>query len=224
MSALKPSTKVLILFGILIIPSVAYLLVSSGKNNFSHLEYYGPKEPVAGHPGDTTYHSIAPFELISQDGIPVTADNLEGKIYVANFFFATCQTVCPKMSMQMKRVQEATKDDDHVALVSHTINPDHDSVAVLSAYAKEYGAISGKWYLLTGDKKQIYDLARSSYFIAAMPVDTAKRGGPDDFIHSEQLILVDKKKHIRGYYDGTDYADVDRLVDEIKVLEWEEKH
>ena len=123
----------------------------------------------------------------------------------------------------MKRIQEATKDNDLIALVSHTVNPEKDTVSVLRDYAKEYGAISGKWYLLTGDKKQIYDLARNSYFVAAVPVNPEKSGGPDDFIHSEQLILVDKHKHIRGFYDGTDYEDVNRLLDEIKVLEWEGK-
>ncbi len=125
------------------------------------------------------------------------------------------------MSMQMKRIQEAYKDDSEITLVSYTINPEKDTVQVLADYAKEYGAIPGKWFLLTGDKKQIYDLARQSYFVAAVPVDPKISGGPDDFIHSEQLILVDKEKHIRGFYDGTDYEDVNLLIDEIKVLKWE---
>ena len=217
MSPIKPFYKALILLGILLIPSLAYLIVSSGKNNYQRLEIYGPKEPVTDSPGDTLYHAIAPFQLISQDSAVFTDKNLEDKIYVADFFFATCQTICPKMSMQMKRVQEAYKDDPEIILISHTVNPEKDTVNALASYAVEYGALKGKWFFLTGDKKEIYDLARHSYFLAAMPGD----GGPDDFIHSEKIVLVDKDKHIRGYYNGTDYEDVNLLIDEIKVLKWE---
>jgi len=213
----KPSARVLIILGILIIPSVVYLLVSQGKNNYQHLEIFGPKEPVEGKPGDTIYHSLPSFSLVTQDGSAFTEKNLDGKIFVANFFFATCQTICPKMTMQMKRVQEAYAADPEIMLVSHTVNPEKDTAAVLSAYAKEYGAVENKWYFLTGDKKQLYDLARNGYFVTAMPGD----GGPDDFIHSEKLILVDKEKRIRGYYDGTDYESVNLLLDEIKVLKLE---
>ncbi|MDQ3050050.1 MAG: SCO family protein [Bacteroidota bacterium] len=219
MSAVKPSSRALILLGILLIPSLAYLIVSSGKNNYQRLEIFGPKEPSATKVGDTTYHTIASFELIAHDSSVFTDKNLEGKIYIADFFFATCQTICPKMSMQMKRVQEAYKEDPDVILISHTVDPDRDNVNSLSSYATEYGAIKGKWFFLTGEKKEIYDLARHSYFLAAMPGD----GGPDDFIHSEKLVLVDKNKRIRGFYNGTDYEDVNLLIDEIKVLKWEEQ-
>lgn len=217
MSLPKPSYKTIILLAILIIPSIAYLVVSRGENNYQKLEIFGPKEPVTGKPGDTTFHSIAPFNLLSQDGVAFTEKNLDGKIYVADFFFATCKTICPKMSMQMKRVQEAYKDDPEILLVSHTVNPERDSVKALAAYAAEYGALAGKWFFLTGDKKELYDLARHSYFLAAMPGD----GGPDDFIHSEKVVLVDKDKRIRGYYDGTDYESINLLIDEIKVLKFE---
>jgi len=217
MSPAKFSSKILILLGILIIPSVGYLLVSSGKNNFQKLDVFGPKEPVADHPGDTIYHTIAPFSLIAQDNSPFSDKNLEGKIYVTDFFYATCQTICPKMSMQLKRVQEAYKDDPEILLVSHTVNPEKDTVKALAAYAKEYGAISGKWFFLTGPKEELYNLARNSYFLATFPGN----GGPDDFIHSEKIVLVDKDKRIRGYYDGTDYESVNNLIDEIKVLKWE---
>ena len=220
MSPLKLSYKALILLGILLIPSLAYLIVSSGENKYRQLDFFGPKEPVVGKPGDTIYHTIAPFELIDQNNSTFSDKNLESKIFVANFFFATCKTICPKMSMQMKRVQEAYKDDPEIMLLSHTVDPDRDTVSALTSYAKEYGAINGKWFFLTGDKKVIYDLARNSYFLAAMPGD----GGPDDFIHSEKIVLIDKDKRIRGYYDGTDYEDVNNLVDEIKVLKWEYSH
>lgn len=119
----------------------------------------------------------------------------------------------------MMRVQFAYKDDPEVMIFSHTVNPEEDSPSVLKAYAAKHNAIEGKWYFLTGDKKALYDMARNSYYITAMPGD----GGPDDFIHSEQFVLVDKHKRIRGFYDGTDYNEVSRLIDEIKVLKKEEE-
>jgi protein SCO1/2 len=123
------------------------------------------------------------------------------------------------MSMQMKRVQESLLSDSSVVLVSMTVNPEKDTVEALAAYAKEYGTVKGKWHLLTGKKTIIYDLARNDFFLAAMPGN----GGPDDFIHSERLVLTDPDRRIRGYYDGTDFEDVNRLLDEIKVLQWEYK-
>lgn len=213
----KYVSRILIILSILVIPSIGYLIVSSGDNKYSHLEIFGPRDPSPTNPKDTIYHTVAPFQLDAHDGTKFSSEQLDGKIFVADFFFATCQTICPKMSMQMKRVQEAYKDDPEIMLLSYTVNPERDSVAALAAYASEYGAIQGKWYLLTGDKSQIYDLARKSYFITAMEGD----GGPDDFIHSEKIVLVDKDKRIRGYYDGTDYESVNLLIDEILVLKWE---
>lgn len=217
MSKTGGGRKILIILAILLVPSIAYLIISRGSNNYQKLQIFGPREPDPVSPGDTIYHTISPFILPAHDGTVFSSEQLKGKIFIAEFFFATCQTICPKMSMQMKRVQEAFKNDPNVMLVSYTVNPDQDSVSVLEAYAREYGAIGGKWYFLTGDKKQIYDLARHSYFLTAMPGN----GGPDDFIHSEKLTLIDPDKRIRGYYDGTDYEDVNVLMDEIKVLQWE---
>lgn len=209
--------RILVIVAILLVPSIAYLIISRGENQYMKLQVFGPREPDPANPSDTIYHTIASFELPAHNGTLFTNKELEGKIYVADFFFATCPTICPKMAMQMKRVQEAFKDDSSIMLVSHSVNPEQDTVEALAAYAIDYGAIPGKWFFLTGDKKQIYDLARHSYFVTAMPGD----GGPDDFIHSEQLILVDPDKRIRGYYDGTDYEEVNLLIDEIKVLQWE---
>jgi protein SCO1 len=219
MSPTKRNYGILIILTILLVPSIAYLIVSSGKNQYSKLEIFGPKEAGA-EPGDTAFHTIASFELDGHNGSTFISKSLDGKIYVADFFFATCQTICPKMSMQMKRVQEAYKDDPEILLVSFTVNPEKDSVAALDAYATQYGAIPGKWTFLTGNKEIIYDLARKSYFITAMQGD----GKPDDFIHSEKIVLVDKDKRIRGFYDGTDYEDINLLIDEIKVLKWEYNH
>jgi len=217
MSRNKTTSRILIILAILVIPSIGYLIVSSGKNDYVRLAIYGPREPSHENPKDTIYHTISPFELDGHNGNRFSSGQLDDKIYVADFFFATCQTICPKMSMQLKRVQEAYRDDPEIALISFTVNPERDTVAALAAYADEYGAMAGKWTFLTGDKELIYELARKSYFITAMEGD----GGPDDFIHSEKLVLVDKDRRIRGYYDGTDYEDVNLLIDEIKVLKWE---
>ena len=121
------------------------------------------------------------------------------------------------MSNQLMRVQHEFKDDNNIMILSHTVDPEHDTPAVLAEYAKKHNAIQGKWYFVTGDKKKLYDLARNSYFITAMDGD----GGPDDFIHSEQFVLIDKDKRIRGFYDGTDYNEITRLIDEVKVLRLE---
>ncbi len=217
MNKSKTFSKALILIGILLIPSIAYLIVSSGKNNYTHLEIFGPREPSSSGSTDTIYHTVSPYNLTAHTGNEFSSEQLKGKIYVADFFFATCQTICPKMNMQMKRVQEAYKDDSEISLVSFTVNPEKDTVEALAAYAAEYGAITEKWVFLTGDKKQIYDLARNSFFITAMAGD----GGPDDFVHSEKIVLIDKENRIRGYYDGTDYESINLLIDEIKVLKWE---
>lgn len=217
----KPGSvgKVIIVLAVLMLPSIAYLLLQSGENQYQKLRIYGPREAPEDSNADTVFHSVQSFNLIAHTGKPFSSSQLDGKIYVADFFFVTCQTICPKMTMQMKRVQEAFKNDTSVLLVSHTVNPANDTVEVLMGYASEYGADGEKWFFLTGDKKIIYDLARHSYFITALPGD----GGSHDFIHSEKLILVDPDKRIRGYYDGTDIEDVNRLIEEIKVLQWEYK-
>lgn len=214
--------KGLILFAILALPSIAYLLLRTGTNKYKSLEIYGPKEPVSKTVNgkivvDTIYHSVGGFSLLSSDSVVVTEKVTEGKIFVVDFFFTTCKTICPKMADQLVRVQNQYEKDSNVVILSHTVDPTYDSNSVLKQYAESHKAIPGKWYFLTGDKKTIYDLARNNYFISATEGD----GGVGDFIHSEQLVLVDSKKHIRGFYDGTDYRDVQRLMDEIRVLELE---
>ena len=203
---------------------MAYLLIRTGKNNYTRLEIFGPKEPISKTIDgksviDTAYHLVGDFSFIDQDSNEVNQSIVKNKIYVADYFFTTCKTICPQMSNQLMRVQFAYKDDPEVMILSHTVDPEGDSPSVLRAYAKEHNAIKGKWYFLTGDKKALYDMARNSYFVTAMPGD----GGADDFIHSEQMVLVDKEKRIRGFYDGTDYGEMTRLIDEINVLKKEEK-
>ena len=160
------------------------------------------------------YHKIADFKLINQNGEEITQQNYQDKIYVADFFFTTCQTICPIMTGHMKEIQERLRDDNDVLLLSHSVTPKIDSVARLKKYAIEKGVNDAKWNLVTGDKKQIYDLARKSYLAAKSDGD----GGPYDMVHTENFILVDKKKHIRGFYDGTNPEEIDRLIEDIAIL------
>lgn len=160
------------------------------------------------------YHKIADFSLVNQNGDTITQDNYKGKIYVADFFFTTCPTICPIMTKNMAEVQEVIKDDPNVMLLSHSVTPDIDSVAQLKRYAREKGVIDSKWNLVTGNKKQIYELARKSYLAVKNDGD----GGPFDMIHTENFILVDKEKRIRGFYDGTDREEIDKLLKDLEIL------
>ncbi|MDH7447417.1 SCO family protein [Aquimarina sp. 2201CG14-23] len=163
------------------------------------------------------YHKIADFSLMNQNGEEVTQNNYENKIYVADFFFTTCQTICPIMTGNMKTIQEKLKNDQEVLLLSHTVIPETDSVPKLKKYAIEKGVDDTKWNLVTGNKKHIYDLARKSYLVAKSDGD----GGPYDMIHTENFVLVDTKKRIRGFYDGTKEEEIDRLLEDIEVLKEE---
>jgi protein SCO1/2 len=160
------------------------------------------------------YHTIADFSLINQNGELITQKDYEDKIYVADFFFTTCQTICPIMTKNMHEVQKSIITDDEVMLLSHTVTPDIDTVAQLKRYAEEKMVNSEKWNLVTGDKKQIYNLARKSYLAVKEDGD----GGPLDMIHTENFMLIDKERQIRGFYDGTDMNEIERLLDDIKVL------
>ncbi|WP_282016882.1 SCO family protein [Salegentibacter mishustinae] len=163
------------------------------------------------------YHTVKDFELINQNGDTITQDYYKDKIYVADFFFTTCLTICPVMTDHMLKIQEKIKDDPEVLLLSHTVFPKTDSVPVLKAYAEEKGVLDKKWNLVTGDKKHIYELARKSYLASKSNGD----GGPYDMIHTENFVLVDKEKRIRGFYDGTDAEAIENLMHDIKVLKQE---
>ncbi|MBZ9730403.1 SCO family protein [Salegentibacter sp. JZCK2] len=163
------------------------------------------------------YHTVKDFELINQNGDTITQDYYENKIYIADFFFTTCLTICPVMTDHMLEIQEQVKDDPEVLLLSHTVFPKTDSVPVLKAYAEEKGVIDEKWNLVTGNKKHIYELARKSYLASKSNGD----GGPYDMIHTENFVLVDKEKRIRGFYDGTDAEAIEDLMHDLKVLKAE---
>ncbi|GGW56516.1 protein SCO1/2 [Winogradskyella epiphytica] len=160
------------------------------------------------------YHRIADFSLTNQNGETITQDNYKDKIYVADFFFTTCQTICPIMTDHMAQIQEEIVNDDDIMLLSHSVTPKIDDVAQLKKYAQEKGVIDEKWNLVTGDKKQIYELARKSY----LAVKTDGNGDEYDMIHTENFMLVDKKRQIRGFYDGTKPEDIERLLEDIEVL------
>lgn len=164
------------------------------------------------------YHTIADFKLTNQNGKTITQDDYKDKIYVANFFFTTCQTICPIMTDQMSQLQEKLKDNDEVLLLSHTVMPEIDTVAQLKRYALEKGVDDSKWNLVTGSKIEIYDLARKSYLAAK-----ENPGDPYGLIHTENTLLIDKKRRHRGYYDGTLPEDIDRLLSDIKKLQKEEQ-
>ena len=164
------------------------------------------------------YHTIADFSLINQNGKTVTQDTYNNKIYIADFFFTTCQTICPIMTDHMVILQNKLKLYPDVMLLSHTVTPEIDSVAQLKKYALNKGVLDSKWNLVTGDKKEIYQLARKSY----LAVKSNGDGGEYDMIHTENFILVDQKKRIRGYYDGTLEEDIESLLNDIDILKKEQ--
>ncbi|KDN56549.1 SCO family protein [Flavobacterium seoulense] len=160
------------------------------------------------------YHTIADFSFTNQNGKTITQKDYEGKIYVADFFFTTCGTICPKMTTNLVDVQKAIINNPKVMLLSHTVFPEVDSVATLKAYAIKHGVDDSKWNLVTGDKKEIYAMARKSYL-------AVKMGKPSelyDMVHTENFVLVDSKRRVRGFYDGTKKEDIQKLIEDINFL------
>ncbi len=164
--------------------------------------------------GDSVYHTIPDFSFVDQDSNEVTNKTYEGKIYVADFFFTTCPTICPIMKTQMLRIYDKFKDNPEVGILSHTIDPRHDSVAVLKAYAKRLGVSGNFWHFVTGNRDKIYELGQKEYYVTAGEDSTAAGG----IIHSGAFILVDKKRRVRGMYDGTQEKEVSRLMKDMNVL------
>ena len=160
------------------------------------------------------YHTIADFSFVNQNGKTITQKDYEGKVYVADFFFTTCGSICPKMTTNLAEVQKAIINNPKVMLLSHTVFPETDSVPVLKAYAIKNGVVDSKWNLVTGDKKAIYTMARKSYL-------AVKLGKPEqlyDMVHTENFVLVDTKRRVRGFYDGTKKEDMKRLIEDINFL------
>jgi len=185
------------------------------------LRIYQPND-VAPELVDTTlqhvkkYHQIADFSLVNQLGDTITQKTFEGRIFVADFFFTTCATICPIMTEHMGQIQRKIKNDPDILLLSHTVTPEIDTVAQLKRYADKKGVIAGKWHLVTGDKKEIYDLARKSYLVAK-----DQPYSPYDLVHTENFVLIDPQRRIRGFYDGTDPAAIESLLEDIAILKKE---
>jgi protein SCO1/2 len=191
----------------------------SHKDNQGKLPILGRKEIVPNMDSevltyDTTYHHIAEFSFVNQDSMIITNDAFQNKIYVADFFFTTCPTICPIMKAQMLRVYEAFKENDHVFILSHTIDPNYDTVALLHEFADRLGVNSNKWHFVTGKQEEIFDIGQTSYMVSALE-DQNEPGG---YIHSGAFILVDKERRIRGMYDGTKEDQVNRLIKDIPRL------
>ena len=159
-------------------------------------------------------HTVSDFELINQNGKIITQDDYKDKIYVADFFFSSCPTICPIMTNNMVKIQEEFLNDKNIMLLSLSVTPNIDSIPRLREYADKNGVIDSKWNVTTGNKKHIYELARKSYFAATDEGD----GGLQDFIHTSNFILIDKKKRIRGIYNGVDNKEILRLINDIKIL------
>lgn len=163
-------------------------------------------------------HRIGDFSLLNQKGETITLDDVKGKVFVAEYFFTTCQSICPKMTAQMTRVQKKFKGNNDFKMLSFTVYPEHDTVEVMKEYAEKHKAIEGQWHFLTGNKEELYHLARNSFFVLK-PAEAANLGDAgSDFIHTNNFVLVDQELRIRGYYDGTNISEVNVLMEDIQIL------
>ena len=198
---------------------VFFLLLSCVESSNIDLPIIGPSdfkdELVDNKVNKEQSHFVSDFELINQNGDTITNKDYENKIYVVDFFFTRCGSICPIMTNNMKKIQDKFLENDNLMLLSISVTPNIDNVATLKKYAKSKGVINSKWNIATGNKKHIYELARKSYFAVLKKGD----GGLQDFIHTPNFILIDKKKQIRGIYDGTDDIEIKRVINDIKTLQ-----
>jgi protein SCO1/2 len=192
---------------------MTWFFVSLNENKpIRYLPYFGPKHTVKAN--DTLFHDVPAFKFTDQYNHIVDTLTVREKIYVAEFFFATCQSICPVMNRNLKKIYERFRSRPDFLIISHTVDPENDSVAALKEYARSFGVNDQKWLFVTGEKSQLYNMARKGYLLNADEGD----GGTEDFIHTPFFALVDKERHIRGFYDGTDTAEVNRLEQEILLL------
>lgn len=206
------NTYLYLITALLLVLAGAWFITSKNPIQKPKLPYYGfdsfDSTFVNGNLKiDTIFHKIPNFAFVSQTADTISTKNIENKIVVADFFFVNCPGICVKMASQMKRVYEAYKNNKEVVILSHTVNPEADSVSVLMKYAHKQGVTDhSKWYFLTGSKQKLYEMARKGYYVSATQGD----GGEDDFVHTEKFVLIDKNKNIRGYYDGTNEYEVNK--------------
>lgn len=202
--------QVVFVIALVAIPFILYSILEKSKFG-SRLSIQGPVTTVNG---EKQYHTIADFAFVDQLGDTITEEEVEGKIYIANYFFVACPTICPTMSGNLQKIHQQYQDEDRLVILSHSVDPVRDSVPVLYEYAQRYEADASQWHFLTGNKKDIYLMARNSYLVTALDGD----GGPTDFIHSELFVLVDQHRHIRGTYYGTDDDDIEDLKEDLDYL------
>lgn len=213
--------KALVLLLIFVIGvSITYLMVNKKKHK---LKVYNPIDVKAEMvdsliQGKGYGHRIGNFSFLNQDGQTIRLADVKGSVFVVEYFFTTCGTICPAMNKQMQRVQNAYMNNNQVKILSFTVDPDIDTVAQMKNYAEGHGAKTGKWHFLTGDKDKLYDLARKSFFVLK-PAEAENQGDANsDFIHTNNFVLVDKELRIRGYYDGTSAKEVNHLIEDIQFL------
>ena len=204
----------------LFVLALIILSLSSCKQDKITMPYYNSAEFTPEWISDDdlrarAIHRIDTFTFRDQSNNLISNKDFDGKIYISNFFFTTCPGICPQMTANMAILQDTYKDDDRIKLISHTVTPWIDTVEQLRRYAKEYDVIPDKWHLVTGSKEAIYDLARNSYFAEK---EIGVQLSSDDFLHTENFLLVDSKRHIRGIYNGTISSEIDRLTDDISIL------
>lgn len=216
--ASKRRKAALLLLLLVILPSGLFLF-RSGKHKFRTLPYYGQRE-VNG-PGDTTYFTVPPFAFTDQDGNLVTDRTVTDRVMVVDFFFTRCKSICPRMSAEMQQLQFKLDEPafKEVLFLSHTVDPEHDTPEVLKTYARKLQADTARWKFVTGEAEAIYRQGNLGYLLSAN-ADTA---AAEQFVHSPQFVLVDKRRHIRGMYDGTSTSSVDSLALDIKMLLREEQ-
>ncbi|UAM96911.1 SCO family protein [Polaribacter litorisediminis] len=207
----------LIVFSAIAIPVYYHLLKVDKKLKVYNPADVNPSLVDASIKHITKDHTIADFKLINQNGKVITQKEYENKIYVADFFFTRCTNICIAMAYNMSELQEYYKNDEDIMFLSHSVTPNIDSVSVLKEYALNKGVIDKKWNVTTGNKQHIYELARKSYMAVVEDGD----GGENDFIHTEQFVLVDKKRRIRGFYDGTEKKDMEKLKKDMVLLKLE---
>jgi protein SCO1/2 len=215
--------RVLILLIIFVIGvTISYFMINENQNKHE-LKVYNPIDVKAEMvdslmQGKGYGHRIGNFSFLNQEGKKISLADVKGSIFVAEYFFTTCGTICPAMNKQMQRVQKAYLNNEQVKILSFTVDPEIDTVAQMKNYANGHGAKSGKWHFLTGDKDQLYDLARKSFFVLK-PAEAENQGDANsDFIHTNNFVLVDQELRIRGYYDGTSAKEVNHLIEDIQLL------
>ncbi|MBD1392929.1 SCO family protein [Mucilaginibacter glaciei] len=212
MKPIKGKAIVLFFLVIVTVPLLAFTLMRWYENNVEALPYY--KKGTSIEDPDSKHFTVPDFAFLNADSNLVKSDFVSGKVWVVNYFFTSCPSICPKMMAGMRFVQEAFPNDDQVRLVSLTVDPYHDSPAKLKSYAKKKNINLQQWQLATGSKSGLYLFARNGLFITATDGD----GGDNDFIHSDKIVLIDREKHIRGYYTGTDNDEINRLIKDISRL------